>query len=282
MCILLHCRGFTNGAVDVLNVQSFIISDSTFQNGTTPDDNGNIQADSGGLALRYFQNNIGDFNANVRNCNFMDGMAGRREAEAIFLRFLSRGINSGINQNQFPGRGGGMGVYINTINNSSVTINVKNCLFKNNYAEFFGGGLYLYLSGGNLSSNHTISVEDTHFINNSVAAAGGAIQTALLIQNLHSTGSQFTYTNCTFNSNRADYGGAINVVQAYVFGRGNIVNVKECKFVENHASRRGSAISFASLLYPENVEEPYSHSITDWYVDHMIKNKIIYCLTVIL
>lgn len=271
----LHCRGFTNGAVDVLNVQSFVISNSTFQNGTTPDDNGNIRADSGGLALRYFQNNIGDFNANVCNCNFMNGTAGRHlDTEPIFSRFLARGINSGINQNQFTGRGGGMGVYINTINNSSVTVNVKNCLFKNNYAEFFGGGIYLYLSGGNLSNNHTISLEDTHFVNNSVVAGGGAIQMALLIQNLDFPGSQFSYTNCTFISNRADYGGAMNAIQAYVFGRGNIVDVKECNFVENSANRRGSAISFASLLYPENVEDLYSYSITNWYVGYMNKNKI--------
>ena len=207
----------------------------------------------------------------------MNGTAGRRlDTELIFSRFLERGVNSGINQNQFTGRGGGMGVYINTINNSSVTVNVRNCSFKNNYAEFFGGGLYVYLSGGNLSRNHSISVEDTHFVNNSAVATGGAIHMALLIQNLDFPGSQISYTNCTFISNMADYGGAMSAIQAYMFGRGNVVDVKNCNFVENSASRRGSAISFASLLYPENVEDPYSYSITDWYVGHMIKNYALY------
>lgn len=162
-----------------------------------------------------------------------------------------------------------MAVYINTIN-SSVTVNVRSCSFKNNYAELFGGGLYIYTGGR--SSNHSVLVEDTDFINNSVAAAGGAVQMALLIQNLDVPGSQFNYTNCSFISNSADYGGAVSAIQTYVLGRGNIVNMKGCNFEENISYEKGSAITFASLLYPENVEEPYGYSITDWYDGCMMKN----------
>lgn len=271
----LYCREFSNGVVDVVNVRSFVISGSVFLNGRTPPDNGSIRADSGGLALRYFQNNASHFSASVYNCSFMNGTTGRNLAfETIFSTF-SKGINSGLNQNQFPGRGGGMGVYINTVN-SSVTVTVNNCLFKDNYAELFGGALYLYIGGG--SGNHRILVEDTKFIGNSVAGGGGAIQMALLIQNLDVPGSQFNYTNCTFISNSANYGGAVNAIQTYVFGSGNnIVNMKRCNFLENFSTEKGSAISFASLLYPENDEEPYNYSITDWYVIHILK-KVYVCI----
>ena len=243
-----------------------------FQNGSTPADNGSIRADSGGLALRYFQPNISNFYACVYNCSFINGTVGRRlDAETILANFLSAGVNSGLNQNRFTGRGGGMGVYINA-DNSSVTVTVRNCLFKNNYADLFGGGLYLFTGGK--GSNHSVLVEGTHFINNSVAAAGGAIQMALLVQNVGVPGSEFNYTNCTFISNGANYGGAVSAIQTYVFGRGNIVNMKRCDFIENHSTDKGSAITFASLLYPENVEEPYSYSITDWYVVFVITKYI--------
>ena len=246
------------------------MSDSTFLDGSTPNNNEGIRADSGGLALhyRYSENDISDFHAYIYNCAFMNGTAGRRlDVQTVLTTFLARGINTGLNQNVFNSRGGGMGVYINTVN-SSVTVNVRGCTFKNNFAELFGGGLYLYTGGR--SSNHSILVEDTEFINNSVAAAGGAIQMALLIQNRNIPASQFNYTNCSFVSNSADYGGAVSAIQTYVLGRGNRVNMKECSFDENFSYEKGSAITFASLLYPENIEEPYSYSITDWYVDDMI------------
>ena len=263
--IFLHYRNFSNGVVDVLNAQSFVMSDSIFLDSRTSNNNESIRADSGGLALRYYQNDTSDFHAYIYNCSFMNGTAGRRlDVETVLTTFLASAINTGINQNQFIGRGGGMGVYINTVN-SSVAVNLRGCSFKNNFAELLGGGLYIYTGGR--SSNHSILVEDTDFINNSVAAAGGAIQMALLIQNHDVPGSQFNYTNCSFVSNSADYGGAVSAIQTYVFGRGNIVNMKGCNFDDNFSYEKGSAISFASLLYPENVEEPYSYSITDWYAD---------------
>ena len=263
MCIF-SCRNFSNGAVDVLDVKFFAMSNSEFINSSAPADNGSIRSDSGGLVLRYSQNNISNFRAYINDCCFINGTAGRRiDPEELFAT-LANGINVGLNQNQFLGRGGGMSVYINTIN-SFVTVIVRNCLFENNYAELFGGGLYIYTGGS--SSNHSVLVEDTDFINNSVAAAGGAIQMALLIQNLDAPGSQFNYTGCSFLSNSANYGGGISAIQTYVLGRGNIVNVKECSFEENFSSGKGSAITFASLLYPVNEEEPYSYSITDWYVN---------------
>ena len=267
-----HCRNFSNGAVDVLNAKTFTMTNSTFVDSSTPNNNENIRADSGGLALRYDQDNITNFHAHIYNCYFMNGTAGRRlDVETVLTTFLAVGVNSGLNQNRFISRGGGMGVYINTVN-SSVTVNLRACSFNNNFAELFGGGLYLYTGGS--SSNHSILVEDTDFIDNSVAAAGGAVQMALLIQNSDVPGSQFNYTNCSFVSNSADYGGAVSAIQTYVFGQGNIVNIKKCNFDENFANEKGSAITFASFLYPENVEEPYSYSITDWYVDHLVEPSL--------
>ena len=160
-----------------------------------------------------------------------------------------------------------MGIYINA-DNTSVNVTVRNCSFKNNYANLYGGGLYLITRGNN--SNHSLLVEDTFFINNSVAAAGGAIEMAFVVQNLNVSASQFNYTNCTFISNSANYGGAVSAIQTYMFGRGNIVNMKKCNFAENYSTKKGSAITFASLLYPENSGNSYSYSITDWYVSCIV------------
>jgi len=238
------------------------------RNSTTPAGNGSIRADSGGLALRYDRR--GTFYANIENCYFIGGTAGdRTDFSTVLSEFLAAGINSGINENQFTGRGGGVGVYIRSSDDSFVTVKVKNCSFMHNYAELFGGGLYLFVGGSN--SNHSVIVQDTLFLNNSCAAAGGAVQMALLIQNVGYPGSQFNYTNCVFKNNYADFGGALSVIQTFVGGRGNIGNVDGCTFEENIATGKGSAITFASLLYPENPELPHSYTIINRYRSDMIE-----------
>ena len=254
---------FSHGTLDVLDSLNFSMLNSILRNGTTPAGNGSIRADSGGLALQYDRMST-TFYANIEKCYFISGTAGdRSDFSTILSDFLAAGINSGINENQFTGRGGGMGIYIRSSDDSFVTIEVKNCSFMHNYAELFGGGLYLYVGGSD--SNHSVIVRDTLFLNNSCAAAGGAVQMALLIQNVGYPGSQFNYTNCVFKNNYADFGGALSAIQTFVGGRGNIGNVDGCTFEENTATGKGSAITFASLLYPENPEPPHSYAIINRY-----------------
>ena len=268
---------FSHGTLDVLDSLKFSMQNSILTNGTTPVGNGSIRADSGGLALRY--NRMGTtFYANIENCYFIGGTAGdRRDFNAIRDDFLAAGINSGINLNQFTGRGGGMGVYITSNNHSFVAVKVKNCSFMHNYAELFGGGLYLYVGGSD--SNHSVVVHDTLFLNNSCAAAGGAVQMALLIQNVGYPGSQFNYTNCVFRNNSADFGGALSAIQTFVRGRGNTGNVDGCTFEENTAIEKGSAITFASLLYPENPKPPRSYRISNRYgtISVYACYKVLFC-----
>jgi len=259
----LFFSNFSHGTLDVLDSLNFSMQNSVIRDGTTPAGNGSIRADSGGLALRYDRTGT-TFSASLENCYFIGGTAGdRTDFETVLKDFLAEGINSGINNNQFTGRGGGMGVYIRSDNNSFVTIEINNCSFMHNYAELFGGGLYLFVGGSD--SNHSLVVRDTLFLNNSCAASGGAVQMALLIENVGYPGSQFNYTNCVFKNNHADFGGAISAIQTFVGGKGNIGNVDGCSFEENTALDKGSAITFASLLYPENPKPPHSYRIVNRY-----------------
>lgn len=61
-----------------------------------------------------------------------------------------------IEDRTFPGRGGGVALIFNS--NEPATAQVEDCLFSENSALEFGGGLYVLLDG---LSDHTITINRT-------------------------------------------------------------------------------------------------------------------------
>lgn len=94
-------------------------------------------------------------------------------------------IDLALNNYSYYGRGGGAGIFINE-NVTTVTMEIEDCLFLENYAESFGGGLYLITNGH--ETHHKFVIRRCHFTNNSAGPTsfGGGVQVAMLTRNQRS------------------------------------------------------------------------------------------------
>ncbi len=167
-----------------------------------------------------------------------------------------------------------MGIFVQESSLRNISFLIQGCLFDGNFAESFGGGLYLYVAGS--KTNHTFTVENSTFTRNVAGKGsfGGGLQVAMLIQNLDRPPTRFDFIGCHFEDNMADYGGGLSTVQVstcivvhvhasqdllmlqvYSQGAGNLVSISECTFVNNRANNVGSALMFASFLYVQNRNE---------------------------
>jgi len=76
---------------------------------------------------------------------------------------------------------------------TNITAEVEDCLFVGNYAESFGGGLYLYADGN--ETHHTFTVRRCNFTSNVAGPSsfGGGLQVAMLVRNFQSLPSRWDY-----------------------------------------------------------------------------------------
>ncbi len=113
----------------------------------------------------------------------------------------------------FPGRGGGCSIHVNTTSSANAT--VENCVFEENSATVFGGGLYLGFSG---YSFHEIVVNNTKFVRNRSDSAGGLLYG---FQEGPEQGDDIilVVSNSVFVENSARFGGGISI--SYVAGNVN-------------------------------------------------------------
>lgn len=101
----------------------------------------------------------------------------------------------------FPGRGGGCSILMNTSFPANSTI--EDCVFENNSANTFGGGLYLGFSG---YSDHIIFVNRTRFERNRSGTAGG-LQYGFLEGVEQEVDIRLLVQDSEFVENSAVYGG---------------------------------------------------------------------------
>ncbi len=106
----------------------------------------------------------------------------------------------------FPGRGGGCSILMNTSFPANAT--VENCVFEENSATTFGGGLYLGFGG---YSSHEIVINKTKFIRNRSHGAGGLFYGFL--QGV-GRGADLLLTNSEFIENLAKLGGGTHIFAA--------------------------------------------------------------------
>ncbi len=108
----------------------------------------------------------------------------------------------------FPGRGGGCSILMNTTSLANAT--VENCVFEDNSATVFGGGLYLGFSG---YSFHRITVNNTKFIRNRSDSAGG-LQYGFLAGLEQGDDIILAVSNSEFVENSARFGGGMLIIYA--------------------------------------------------------------------
>ncbi|MDO5860651.1 hypothetical protein [Methanobrevibacter sp.] len=102
----------------------------------------------------------------------------------------------------------------------------KGCKFINNSADE-GGALTYHASG---------TIKDCTFSSNTAKEFGGALSTGLILQ--HSM--VLNIVNCTFKNNNAPLGGAAQL-------NGRNIEIDDCNFYNNHASKNGGAINTDAL-----------------------------------
>ena len=181
----------------------------------------------------------------------------------------------------FPGRGGGLGLFIiESVNQVKATID--NCVFINNSAGAYGGGYYFTSNG--LSGGHNITITNSLFANNTAIVNGaginqGSTKTGLITDDTYFDPIHFVIANCNFTGNKAKFAASISFVLALARRQTtDTVSINNCFFDGNTATTIGSAILISSYGYVQLAEIDNPYSITDWYEVYFCFSSIILIL----
>ena len=256
------CSGFTASAVDIFNCQTVQVEDSVFFKNSAMRQKEQYHANSGGLGIAYHTNATAYFNTSlppsvtVTDCEFTHNRVSLPEASS------QQQINQALNNHIYFGRGGGFGVFLDEYF-VNIVVTIERCRFESNYAESFGGGLYIYIDGASTSHNFTVS--DSNFTSNMAdeGSFGGGIQVAFLNRNTRHGPSQLEFSHCRFVGNTAWFGGGLSSVQVFSKGSGNIITLRESYFERNTAINVGSGVMFASMLYVQNRLSSNYYKVSD-------------------
>ena len=100
---------------------------------------------------------------NVINCDFINDSATSSLPTSSFTTFL-------VQNRVLAGTAGGLALYLS--DERPVVGNIRGCTFINNYATYYGGGLFLVESKSTLPS-HVITIANNSFISNRADVGGG-------------------------------------------------------------------------------------------------------------
>ncbi len=134
-----------------------------------------------------------------------------------------------------PKKSGG-GFYLKG-QDKDVLMSIHNCVFRNNFATYNGGGIFLV--NANAGSVNT-SFDNCQFYNNSAGLGGGISKFG---------GGHAAYeneiNNCSFENNKALFGGAIHIVNTY---GANPIQILNASFFNNISTIGGAAIHLQHVI----------------------------------
>ena len=188
-------RYFSEAALDVFNCKDILFNSTVLEhNRGTGIDTVKYRGNSGGVAFGYnMPENIAKPILRVTNSTFRNNSA---IAESTF-HTSSQTVLGRI----YTGRGGSMAVYSNA-SHHNISVTISNCVYENNFARSYGGGLYLGLSekiDAGYSQNDVL-IEGTNFTSNTAGFGGGAF---VLFY------PEATINDCNLTNNSATAGGGI-------------------------------------------------------------------------
>ncbi len=198
----MYCnRYFKEAVLDVYNCQNVTLNFLTLRNNSG---NGRLhesaRGNTGGIGIGYnmlpavFTNPT----LTLSNSNFIGNQA---------MGFLTP--EQAVRDLVYIGRGGGVGLFMNE-SMHSLWIVITDCLFEENVARLFGGGMFL-LTTGYVEVQHQVTIERCRFIKNLANSGGGGMQLALLQTGDMEQPHSFVYTDCLFEMNRGGTGGGIYI-----------------------------------------------------------------------
>ena len=154
----------------------------------------------------------------------------------------------------FTGRGGGVALVFNAISNVTVTIELTK--FEENFANGFGGGLFILIDG--ISANQSFDISNNHFLSNTARFGGAAIFFGYLSSISNTDISTIAIKDCWFIRNRRGFVGAISFALTYISGLTNFLQISNSKFYYNEADEYGTAVGLfhANFLSPKTDVSP--------------------------
>ena len=250
--------------------------------------NATFRGNAGAIAIGYSDDSKGD----SKDDNSTD--ADSVDAYTIIIK-NSTFINNTANTNRstdevliqklFAGRGGAIALYLPTPNSIVRFTSESNC-FMNNRVTAAGGAIYAHLSGD--FADVTLHVKDCNFTGNDAPDGAGIeftydlnksaciISSCDIDNNTECSSAPTTdcprhvpatsiIENCNFVGNNGSFGGAFKGIQINPFGNNNIINFKNCTFINNTASV-GAAAYFQSRYSVADVRMNDSIHMENWYV----------------
>ena len=138
-----------------------------------------------------------------------------------------------------------MSLTVNSV--SSLKIVVNNSVFTNNYASYYGGGLFHFISG--TVGNQTYLFGNNKMVKNEAYVGSGA-------QNFVNFGISAplsminnTIYHCIYEENKAQVSGCLLVSPSFAGSSANLIRIEGCTFRKNQASSFSSSINVASHGY---------------------------------
>ena len=253
--ILKNGNGFNGGAMLIYG-KDVKVTDCEFINNYASSAGGgiftdyeiNIRPDSGRNLLVQnciFENNSArinsgalgayGFNTRILNCTFLSNWVYDKNVNYVYGGAMQIGRKDYISNSLIKD--------CKFINNSAISsskdafshagaaciregVTYENCLFEGNSAD----------RGGALTAHCSATVKNCTFLSNLANDFGGAIYNVNEVASIN-----LNVSDCNFEYNSADYGGAINL-------EGNSITVEDCNFNENHAFVDGGAIYINSKV----------------------------------
>ncbi len=205
----MYCKSyskFSSSVLDLFNVNNTVLSRCSFADCTSCQSNPQYRSNAGAVSLAYYFNGTSQTNPQIEivHCLFSNNKAYQNYTDQFDV------FNSVIS-----GRGGAIGIHTEG-SQSNVHASIKDCTFTGNWAEIYGGGIWVIFSGEN--TWHELTLDNCTFAENGCGPIGngGAVNVAILLSDDKSRPVKTLVTNCYFEGNRANFGGGLSFLEVCV------------------------------------------------------------------
>ena len=196
-------RLFTEAVLDVFNCHHVVFNDSLLENNFgTGIVNASYRGNTGGASFGYNTLPL-DFSSprlTVSHCVFRNNSATATSA----FRTSSQAFFAQI----FSGRGGAMAVFVNE-SRHDLRVLIHDCVYEDNFARSFGGGVYLLLGG--FGRGHEVLVVRARVRSNVALFGGGGFQASFFNNGPEDDPLLMGFDDCRFQGNTGIAGGGIFV-----------------------------------------------------------------------
>ena len=167
-----------------------------------------------GLVLEAFRGNTGGVAIGYNNLPLEYIDPSMRVSNSVFVNNSALGFlvpERALSVLSFPGRGGGLGIFINE-NRHNLSIEISGCVFERNFAQLFGGGVFLFIFSP-ANDRHFAMIENCEVISNTALLGGGGIQLTypLALTGRSDSPNTIQVKDCNFIRNRGASGGGLHL-----------------------------------------------------------------------